>query len=157
MKAAVVHKLAGYTVLFVLTCFWLALVISDFFFDHDALAVVRQGIVIALAVLVPAIIVAEISGGKLGSRYNGNDALIKKKKLRAKMMAINGAIIMVPAAFFLYYKSANGEFDDAFLVVQVLELLVGSYQYYAVFTNVMGGRALMKEVKSGVGHYEEIG
>lgn len=154
MNISGLHKLAGYTVLFVLTCFWLALVVSDFFFDHDALALVRQGIVIALGVLVPAIIVAEISGGKLGLSYQGNAALIKKKKLRAKIMAINGALIMVPAAFFLYYKSANGEFDNAFLMVQVLELLVGSYQYYAVFTNVMGGRRLMKEVESGVGYYE---
>ncbi len=147
MNIKIAHKVAGYTVLLVLTCFWLALVISDFFLDHTALALVRKGIVVALAVLVPAIIIAEISGGKLGEGHSGDPTLIKKKKRLAKMMAINGAVIMVPAAFFLYYKSANGEFDNAFMIVQAIELLVGSFQYYAVFTNVMSGRRLSKEVQ----------
>lgn len=137
-----VHKLSAITVVLTLTSFWVALIVSDFFLDNEALAVVRKGIVFGLIILIPAMILAKVSGGKLAANHTGNPELIEAKKKRAKWMAINGALIMVPAAFYLYHKSSIGEIDDMFRVVQAIELLVGSIQYYFVISNVKGGIAL---------------
>ena len=60
-------------------------------------------------------------------------------------MAINGALIMVPAAFFLNYKASHDDIDMAFRVVQGIELFVGSFQYYFVLKNFRVGMTLRKE------------
>lgn len=139
------HLIAAVLVLAILTSFWGAIVISDFFLDQDALAVVRQGIVYALIVLIPAMIAVKVTGSKLGKPRIETDVRIQNKKKKATLMAVNGVLIMVPAAFFLNYKASIGEFDMVFRVVQVIELLVGSFQYYFVVTNFKVGRVLRTE------------
>jgi|GEM_PF-2941081 len=143
MKLA--HFFTGILVLGTLTTFWLALIISDFFLDQDALAQVRLGIVYALILLIPSMIAVKATGSKLGADRITNDVRIQHKKKRATWMAINGALIMVPAAFFLNYKASHDEIDLAFRVVQGIELFVGSFQYYFVLKNFRVGMTLRKE------------
>lgn len=51
---------------------------------------------------------------------------------------------MAPAAFYLHYKASIGAFDQTFMVIQILELLVGSFQYACVINNIRSGLALKK-------------
>jgi len=139
------HFIAGITVLIILTLFWLAIIISDFFLGHEALVLVRQGIVYALIVLIPAMIAVKVTGGILGKDRIHSDPRVRDKKKRATWMAINGVLVMVPAAFFLDYKASANEIDLVFRVVQSIELLVGSFQYYFVITNFRVGMTLRKE------------
>ena len=139
-----IHFFAGIAVLIILSTFWVALIISDFFLGHEAVAQVRLGIVYALIVLIPSMIAVKATGGKLG-KNRMDDTRIQQKKKRATWMAINGVLIMVPAAFFLNYKASSGEFDTVFYIVQGIELLVGSFQYYFVLKNFNVGMSLRKE------------
>ncbi len=138
------HRITAILVLAILTAFWGAIFISDFFLGHEALVKVRQGIVYALIVLIPSMIAVKMTGGKLG-HGRISDVRVQQKKKRATLMAVNGALIMVPAAFFLNYKASHGEIDTIFRLVQGLELLVGSFQYYFVTSNFKTGLALRQE------------
>lgn len=139
------HQIAAILVVLILTTFWCAIVISDFFLGHEALAAVRLGIVYALIVLVPSMIAVKITGGILAKGRIETDERLQKKKKRATIMAINGVLIMVPAAFFLNYKASLGEIDNIFRVVQGIELFVGSFQYYFVIANLRSGLKLKSE------------
>ncbi|MDX2468951.1 MAG: hypothetical protein QNL04_00075 [SAR324 cluster bacterium] len=139
------HFFIGLTVLAILTSFWVAIIVSDFFLDNEALTMVRRGIVYALAVLIPSMIAVKITGVKLGKSRIETDPRIQAKKKRATLMAVNGALIMVPAAFFLNYKASAGEFDQWFQIVQAIELIVGSSQYFFVLKNFMVGVNMRKE------------
>lgn len=42
------------------------------------------------------------------------------------LIALNGILVLVPAAFFLAYKVQLGEFDTVFFLFQGLELFAGA-------------------------------
>ncbi|MBV6494836.1 MAG: hypothetical protein LDLANPLL_02873 [Turneriella sp.] len=53
--------------------------------------------------------------------------------------AINGLLLMIPAALFLNYKAGRGEFDTTFYVVQIAELSVGIAQLTLLGLNFKDG------------------
>jgi len=138
------HFIAGIIVLIILSSFWVSLITADFFLGHEAVAQVRLGIVYALILLIPSMIAVKVTGAKIGVTRM-SDIRVQQKKKRATWMAINGVLIMVPAAFFLNYKASSGEFDTVFYIVQGIELFVGSFQYYFVLKNFRMGMLLRKE------------
>ena len=56
--------------------------------------------------------------------------------MRMRLIAMNGLLIMLLSAFFLSHKATAGEFDSAFYVVQLLELVVGVLQLSLMALNL---------------------
>ena len=67
---------------------------------------------------------------------------VDTKKKRMKIVAMNGLLIMLPAAFFLSPKASVGEFDTVFYVVQIAELAVGIVQLPLMGLNFRDGLKL---------------
>ncbi len=84
--------------------------------------------------------VTRASGMALSKSRSGKLVDLKKKRMR--IVAINGILVMVPAAVFLYLKTATGEFDMTFFSVQVVELVAGVVQLTLLTRNFRDGLRL---------------
>ena len=54
--------------------------------------------------------------------------VLATKLKRMRLIAGNGILVLVPAVLFLAWKAGQGEFDAAFVVVQIVEFAAGSAQ-----------------------------
>jgi hypothetical protein len=134
------HAAAGAIALLTLATFWLSTAISETLLSADAVATVKTAIVSGLFVLIPAMAAAGASGTMLAkSRPAG---LTTAKSRRMRLLAINGLVIMIPAALFLARKANGGELDTAFFAVQGLELAVGAVQIVLLSRNFRDGLRL---------------
>ena len=52
--------------------------------------------------------------------------LVGTKAKRMPLIALNGILVLVPAAFFLANKAQLGEFDTVFFLARGLELFAGA-------------------------------
>ena len=94
-------------------------------------------------VLIPAMIVVGASGMNLGRKRRDSRAAAKKKRM--PVIALNGLVILVPAAFYLQSKAFAGEYDTAFYVVQAVELLAGGTNLVLMGLNIRDGRAMKRQ------------
>jgi len=134
-----IHAKAGALAFLTIICFWFSTVTAEAFGDQWTIATVKEVILWAFLILIPAIVTAAVTGRKMAS---GNPAARAKAK-RMPFIAANGVLILVPAAVFLFMKARAGEFDTSFVVVQGLELLAGATNATLLFLNLRDGRALL--------------
>ena len=59
-------------------------------------------------------------------------------------IAVNDLVILLPAAFYLQFKAANGVFDSTFYAIQVLELIAGATNLILMGLNIRDGRAMAR-------------
>jgi hypothetical protein len=143
------HALAGGTALLTIMCFWISTLIAETLVGGTAVALVKSAIVGGLALLIPAMAVAGMTGALLAR--GRTDALIRGKRRRMRLLAVNGLLVMVPAALYLDHKAAAGLLDAPFYVVQGLELAVGAVQIAVVSRNIADGLRLSGRVDRGLG------
>jgi hypothetical protein len=67
------------------------------------------------------------------------DAPARAKKRRMPIIAMNGLLILLPAAWFLSGKASAGEFDSAFYGVQIVELIAGAANLTMMGLNIRDG------------------
>jgi len=137
---SILHALAGTSAMLIIAGFWSATLVSEIFLDAAAVAAVKQSIVYGLFVLVPCLAATGGSGFALSKSRQG--LLVDKKRKRMAVIAVNGLLVMVPAAIFLNSKAAAAEFDSLFYAVQLLELAVGVVQLTLMGMNFRDGRKL---------------
>ena len=75
------------------------------------------------------------------------DALTKAKKTRMPVIALNGLLILVPAAWFLASKAAAGEFDNTFYAVQAIELVAGAANLTMMGLNIRDGLRMTGKIR----------
>ena len=137
----VIHAAAATTAMLLIATFWVSTVATELFFDQTAIAAVKRAIAVyGLAILVPALALTGASGFALARARKG--ALAARKMKRMPFIALNGLLVLLPAALFLYYKSDAGEFDTLFHAVQVLELSAGLIQLVLMSLNFRDGLRL---------------
>ena len=137
-----IHSLAGLLAMLIIASFWLSTLIAEFFLSTQAIAWVKQSIVLGLFVLIPLLMVTGGSGFALGK--NRTHPLIKQKRRRMPFIVLNGVLILVPAAFYLSWKAQAGVFDGWFYSIQVLELLAGAANLLLMGLNARDGMRLRK-------------
>jgi hypothetical protein len=135
-----IHAVAGIVALLCILSFWTSTVISELLFSSEAIVAVKRGILYAMGVLIPAIAATGGSGFVLARNRRGR--LLDQKKRRMPVIALNGLLILVPAAFYLHAKAAAGEFDDVFYAVQAVELLAGAINIVLMSLNLRDGLRL---------------
>ena len=117
--------------------FWTSTVISELFAGPDTIAAVKAMILKGMILLIPAMAIAGASGMAMGRRRK--DALTRAKKRRMPIIAANGLLILVPAAWLLAGKAAAGTFDTVFYVVQAVELIAGAANLSMMGLNIRDG------------------
>lgn len=137
MMKARVHASAGILAMLTIATFWLSTLISELFMSPVTVAWVKQQIVSGLFVLIPLLAITGASGFALGGK--SNHFLICRKRHRMPFIALNGLLILVPAALYLSWKARNGEMDGSFYTVQALELIAGATNLVLMGLNARDG------------------
>ena len=139
MKAKI-HAAAGVTALVLVLSFWLSTVVTELMQDPVAITAAKAWILRGMAVLVPALAIAGASGFSLAAGWKSRQ--VERKRMRMKLAAANGLIILVPSAFFLAARAEAGLFDATFLAVQGLELVAGVVNIALLSLNLRDGLAM---------------
>jgi len=134
------HAAAGVLAFLLIAGFWLSTAISELFGSPAAIASVKQAIVWAMFVLVPALAVTGASGFRLGRGMRLPTVATKKKRM--PFIALNGLLVLLPSAIFLNFKAAAGDFDMGFMIVQAIELAAGLVNLSLIGLNIRDGFAL---------------
>ena len=93
-----------------------------------------------LWILIPAIAVTGITGAIMGQ--NSHNTFVVRKKKRMPFIALNGVVILIPAAYFLDHWASLGEFNATFYLVQGIELLAGAVNLTLMAMNMRDGLKL---------------
>lgn len=139
-----IHALAGLLAMLIIASFWISTLIAEVFLSDAAVAWVKQYILLALTALVPLLMITGASGFTLG-KHSKNPLIIAKRR-RMPFIALNGLIILVPAAIYLNWKAQAGMFDTGFYTVQVLELLAGATNLLLMAMNARDGLRLRQKL-----------
>jgi hypothetical protein len=141
-----VHIGAATISILTIATFWLSTVISELFMSLDAVVAVKTFIFYGLWLLIPAIIITAGSGNFM-ARNHKHSAIARKKK-RMPFIALNGILILVPSAIFLYTKAINQEFDGVFYTVQMVELIAGLINLTLMIQNAKDGKRIRTKPNS---------
>jgi hypothetical protein len=141
------HPIAGSTALVTIATFLAATITTELWGSTDAIVTVKTLIPWGLLVLIPALALAGGTGFAL-DRASGR-ATAKARRMR--IIAANGLLVLVPAAFFLAMKATAGELDFAFYTVQVVEILAGTVNLTLIIRNVRDGLALSRQRNGAFG------
>lgn len=120
----IVHPIAGTVALLTIACFWLSTALTELFGSQATIVAVKTAIPWGFLILVPAMALTGASGLKFAKGRRGG--VLGDKARRMPIIAANGVLVLIPAALFLGYKASHGQFDTAFYVVQVAELIAGA-------------------------------
>jgi len=140
-----IHAVAGGIGFLMILLFWTSTVFTELFASHATIAAVKGLVLKGMIILIPAMAIAGASGMSLGRRRK--DALSRAKKKRMPIIAMNGLLILVPAAWFLAGKASAGEFDSLFYTVQVVELIAGAANLTMMGLNIRDGLKMTGRIK----------
>ncbi|TFV73221.1 hypothetical protein E4K64_22060 [Bradyrhizobium frederickii] len=132
-----IHPVAGGTALLTISTFWLSTAFSELFASQSVIAAVKTAIPWGFLVLIPAL--AATAGSGLALSQGRRAGLIGAKIKRMPLIAANGLLVLVPAAFFLAHKAKAAELDAVFYAVQALELIAGAANITLLMLNARDG------------------
>lgn len=134
------HPVAASIAFLVILIFWLATALSELSGSVAAIVAVKRAIPWGLLVLIPALILTGASGFRLAG--GSADPRILAKKRRMPIIAANGLLVLVPAAFYLAALAGRGTFDTGFYLVQAIELVAGAVNLVLMGLNMRDGLTL---------------
>lgn len=135
-----IHAAAAMLTLLFLAAFWMSTVVSELFLSASAVAQIKIAIAYALWAFLPVMMLTAASGFLMGGK--GRHPLLLAKRRRMPFIAINGLLILVPAAVFLSLRAQAGLLDRAFYGVQALELAAGAANLALIGLNIRDGLRL---------------
>ncbi len=132
-----VHAVAGLTGFLAIVTFWSSTAISELFGSKEMVVAVKTMILNGMWILIPAMVIVGASGMVMGKRRRDAPAVAKKRRM--PVIALNGLLILLPAAFYLQSKAVAGELDVQFYLVQSLELVAGAVNLTLMGLNIRDG------------------
>ena len=137
MNTKLIHTVSSAIGLAFIASFWTSSVIAELFLSQQAVATVKQVIVYAFILFIPAMLIAGISGNKLAA--NSSDPLMRAKRRRIPKIALNGLLVLLPCAFCLNHLAQAEQFSATFYAVQIMELIAGAANLAMMTQNVGDG------------------
>jgi hypothetical protein len=110
---------------------------SELLGSYETIASVKATILKGMFILIPAMAIAGGSEMSLGGKRVDAKAVAKNRRM--PFIAVNGLLVLVPAAFYLESKASSGVFDTSFYMVQVLELIAGATNLVLMGLNIRDG------------------
>jgi hypothetical protein len=136
-----IHLIVAITATLTISTFFTSTILVELFGSHGTIASVKNLIVLpGLFILIPAIAATGGSGFILSKTKNGS--LVETKMKRMPFIAVNGLLILLPAAIFLDQWASAGLFDFRFYLVQTAELLAGATNLTLMGLNMRDGLRL---------------
>lgn len=140
-----IHALAGVIGFLTILSFWTSTLYSELFSSYETVAYVKAMILKGMFILIPAMMIVGASGMNLGRKRKDAKTLVKKERM--PFIAVNGLVVLLPAAFFLQSKAVAGEFDTVFYIIQMIELFAGATNLILMALNIRDGRSMTKRRK----------
>ncbi len=140
------HRTTAMIAFLMILTFFTSTLLVELFGDHQAILMTKTYISYAIWMLIPMMAVTGITGAKLAP--NVHSGPIGKKKKRMPFIAINGLLILVPAAIYLQYLASIGQFDAVFYVIQTVELLAGLTNVILMSLNIRDGLQMRRAKRS---------
>lgn len=135
----IIHRIAAITATLCIATFFTSTLLVEIFGTKESIQLVKSLIVFpGLFILVPAIATAGATGAAMAKQRRGK--VIERKSKRMPIIAFNGIVILIPAAYFLNQWATADEFDSIFYGVQLLELMAGSVNLSLMVLNIKDGR-----------------
>ncbi len=141
-----VHAIFGSIALLCIFSFWTSTLISELFLSQSAIVKVKDAILQAMWILIPAMAATGGSGFVLAKNRSGQ--LVESKKKRMPFIAVNGLLVLLPSAFYLHSKAQAGAFDTCFYAIQAVELIAGATNLWLHFKNMVDGLKLAGRLQS---------
>lgn len=140
----VLHRVSAIIATLCIVTFFITTIVSELFFDMNAVAQVKSLIVMpGLFVLIAAIAFTGATGFSMAR--NTKKGIIGQKKKRMPFIAANGLLILLPSAIFLNHWASVGQFDNTFYIVQGIEITVGAANILLMTLNILDGRKLTQK------------
>ena len=140
-----IHAMAGVLAFATILAFLSSSLAAELWGSAGAIAGVKRTIAWALLILVPALIATGASGFTMaGPSPKG---VLAGKLKRMRLIAGNGIVVLLPSVLFLGWKSAQGEFDTAFVAVQIVEFAAGSANLVLMGLNIRDGLRLTRRLR----------
>ncbi len=122
----VVHRTCAILAFLTIACFFTSTLISELFASLQTVAAVKNVISYAVWGLIPLMAITGATGAKMAPHAKMGVGPIGRKKKRMPIIAINGLVILLPAALYLNSLASQGDFGSTFYTVQVFELIAGA-------------------------------
>ena len=142
------HGLFGAVALLCILAFWASTLVSELFLGPSSVIAVKNAVLAAMWVLIPAMALTGASGFALGRRRRGHRVAVKR--LRMRLAAANGLLVLLPSAFVLARMATAGQFDAGFYALQSLELVAGAVNIALLTLNMRDGLRLSGKWPSGL-------
>lgn len=136
------HAALGAAALLIIASFLSATVTTIVLGDKYLIAMVKLVIAWGLLALIPTLILAGLSGNRLGQKMRG--PLISAKQKRMKIIAFNGIFFLVPSALILLPLAMQGQGGPFYWVMQTIELLAGAANITLLSLNMRDGLRLSR-------------
>ncbi|MFQ8433656.1 ferredoxin--NADP reductase [Amaricoccus sp. W119] len=138
----IIHPLAGLVALLTIATFWVSTVLSELFGSEATVTAVKTTIPWGFLLLVPAL--AATGGSGLFLSKGQRTGLVGAKLRRMPIIALNGLLVLIPAALFLASKARAGAFDASFYTAQGVELIAGAVNLTLLGLGMRDGLALSR-------------
>jgi hypothetical protein len=136
-----IHRISAIIATLCIGTFFVSSIVVELFASPDMVATVKRLIVFpGLFILVPSIALTGATGFSLTGKRKGGLVDIKKKRM--PFIAMNGLLVLVPAAIFLNHLASAYSFTWAFYLVQGLELIAGAINLTLMSLNMRDGLKL---------------
>ena len=113
---------------------------------NDADGTLKTGILWGMIVLIPAMVI--VGGSGISLAQGRDDSGVLEKKKRMPLIALNGLLVLLPAAVFLAIKARAGELDTIFYIIQGLELIAGAANLTLMGLSMRDGLRLTGRIAS---------
>jgi hypothetical protein len=137
------HAGASWLAFGLLLGFWSSSAGAEWVGDHATILRVKTAILATIPGLVGALVTAGATGARLAGNGPPSRTLVIKQ-VRMKVMAANGAGILVPSAVVLWWLASQPILTTAFYWLQAVELTAGAVNLTLLALNLRDGRRLRR-------------
>jgi hypothetical protein len=126
----------------VITAFLAASAAIEPFGDAGELRDLRQGILVALPVLIACLATAALTGRRLAGRSRA--VVVRRKQRRMQVVAAAGLLVLIPCAVALDVLAAGTASGGLVAALEVTEFLAGGLNLTLLALNFRDGRAMTR-------------
>ena len=142
-----IHAIAGVLGFVCVLTFVTSTALSELLGSPATVAAVKGYIFMGMFLLLPMLVGAGASGVSLLGKRTDSLALVKQK--RGPIAFMTSLFVLLPSAYFLSSRAAEGTFDTWFYGAQVVELAASCVCLVMIGSNIRDGLALRGRISAG--------
>lgn len=148
-RISYLHRISAVIAFLMILSFFTSTLVVELMADPASILQVKTYIANGIWFLIPLMAAVGITGHKMAP--NVKKGPIGSKKKRMPFIALNGLLILVPAALYLQHLASAGQFGTLFYAIQGLELVAGGVNLTLISLNIRDGLRITRYKKEKKG------